>query len=121
MKSMKAKPAITTSDQFHCKQLLADWRGGEHHLAPIQPWGDGISMLFSGDLSTYDFNNLTALVVLAHARAVRVSIQPAMRSLRIILHKRISWTGAEDATPTIYDRHPNTEMLKHFIDTGRYM
>ena len=78
-------------------------------------------MQFHGDLSTYDFNGLTALVVLAHARAVRVSIQPGMRSLWIILHKRTSWTGAEDTTPTIYDRHPNTEMLKHFIDTGKYM
>src|SRR3954468_17034735 len=55
----------------------------------------------SGGLSTYDFNNLTALVILCHDRCVRLTIEAASyKYLRLLFHKREGRGGL------VYDRHP---------------
>jgi hypothetical protein len=55
-------------------------------------------------LSTYDFNNLTTLVVLCHDRCVRLSIYAAAPNrLRLMFHKREGRTGS------INEKHPTLE------------
>ena len=52
-------------------------------------------------LASYDFNQLTRLVFLAHDLAIRVEIKPAMRYLRIVLHPRDREGSIMTAHPTI--------------------
>ncbi len=104
---MKRKPEPELSeDQKYCVSVLAEWMHGEHHLGKIKPWGPGIAMTYMGDLSTYDFDGMTRLVLLAHARCVRLSVKAASpREVYIIAHRR-NPTGDNYAT-----RHPDLAAL----------
>lgn len=68
--------------------------GGGIYNAPISKWdwhwGTGVSVVWRGDLATYDFNRLTALVFLCHEARIRCDISPAMRNLRISFWPRIA-------------------------------
>ena len=60
-----------------------------------------VVVIWRGDLSTWDFDALTKLVLLAHAARIRVSIEAAAyRYLRIMFHprKHDGWFG---------QRHPS--------------
>lgn len=58
----------------------------------------------NGGLSTYDFNNLTALVFLCHDRCIRLTIEGASPNrLRLLFHKREGRAGS------IYERHPTLD------------
>lgn len=62
-----------------------------------------IRVIVSGDLSTFDFDGLTRLVLLAHALCVRVSVSPCnMQYLEIMFHPRTREGYA-------YQRHPTME------------
>lgn len=53
-------------------------------------------------LSTYDFDNLTALVLLAHYYGVRVGIEPCnMQYIKISFHDRPSRVGE------VWEKHPD--------------
>lgn len=57
-----------------------------------------------GELSTFDYCNLTSLVVLCHDRCIRLSISPASpRVLRLMFHLRTARDGE------INSRHPTIE------------
>jgi len=78
-----------TEDQEYCKRTLAEWADGEHHLPDVKAHGFGICINWLGDLSTYDFNGLTRLVLLAHRDGVRFGIRssgPGM--VKITAHRR---------------------------------
>lgn len=91
-----------TEDQKYCKEMLSEWVGGDHHLPKVHEFGTGICINFYGDLSTYDWNRLTRLVLLAHRDAVRVEISwSGPRMVKIIAHRR-SRDGDR-----IYNRHPS--------------
>lgn len=93
--------ALMTEDQLYCRQMLSVWVGGDHRLDKIEPFGVGIAMRWSQDLSTFDFDRLTALVLLAHKYWVRVSIQShAPRYIKIVCHRR------KPDGDRIYERHP---------------
>lgn len=78
-----------TPDQESCIDTLASVFGGRHHLPKVYPFGDGVAINYRGDLSTYDFNHLTALVLAAHRDAVRIGIESSgPRMVKIIAFQR---------------------------------
>lgn len=64
--------------------------GGEHHIpSELKEWGSGWSVIYRGDLATYDYDMLTRMVVLSHEMCLRGSIaNGGPRGLKIIVHKR---------------------------------
>ena len=85
---MKPK-LILTEDQEYCRKALSFWVGGDHHLPKVDDWGAGIAINFSGDLSTWDFNRLTQLVLIAHRYFIRIEIgSSGPRMVKVIAHRR---------------------------------
>lgn len=72
------------------RQFFADFYLGEHHLpSKIEPWGEGWCVKHYGEVATTDFNNMTRLVLMAHAKGIRVSVMPHhFKMMRIAIHKR---------------------------------
>lgn len=104
---MKRQPKPQfTDDQRYCVDLLAYVFGGHHHLTEVKEWGTGVAINHSGDLSTFDFNLMTLLVIEAHARAVRIGITSSgPRMVRIIAHRRRHGDGR------FSERHPGLDDL----------
>jgi len=84
--------------------FFSEFYQGEHHFpSKIKSYGPGWSISHVGPLATFDFNNLTRLVLLAHEKCIRVQIeQGGPNRLRIAIWKR----AREGST---YDRHPTIE------------
>ena len=100
-----------TEDQQYCIKLLTLWACGEHHLPQVHECGCGVCINFSGDLSTFDFDRLTFLVLLAFRYRVRIEIASSgPRRIRIIAHRR-------KATGSMSQRHPGiTELTERASD-----
>lgn len=95
-----------SENQEFCSSLLALWAGGWHHLPKVHPFGEGVAINWAGDLSTFDGDGLTRLVLLAHEHAVRIEIASSgPRLVKIIAHRR-----SHDA-PKYYQRHPDLQKL----------
>lgn len=96
-----------SDDQFECYKFLADIHNGFHHMfGKVHNWGTGIKLnsTCSNHLATFDYNNLTRLVVLAHDKMIRVEIVPSgPNMIGIVCHKRKSREGR------MYERHPTIE------------
>lgn len=57
-------------------KFFAEFYYGSHHIPePIKPYGEGWYVKHYADLSSYDFNGLNRLVLMAHKYAVRVEIR----------------------------------------------
>lgn len=98
-------PPPWTPDQSYCLAAMAEMVGGYHHLRTTRAWGDGIAMEWMGDLSTFDTDLLTNLVVIAHRDRIRVEIVPSSpRSVKIVMHRR---AGAGH----LFERHPGLSDL----------
>lgn len=98
--------ATMSEAQRACFDLLCVVFHGEHHAPDrIYAFGRGIKCSAeSHRLSTFDFDYLTRLVVLAHDHCVRVEIvSSAPGRIGIVMHKR---AGRDGCT---YDRHPTIE------------
>lgn len=98
--------AAMTEAQRECFGLLCEVFHGEHHAPDrIYAFGRGIKCSAeSHRLSTFDFDYLTRLVVLAHDRCVRVEIvSSAPGRVGLVLHKRAGRDGSS------YERHPTIE------------
>ena len=106
MRNEKLPNRAAMSDaQRACFDLLCEVFHGEHHVPePIYAWGRGIKCnALAGRLATFDFNELTRLVILAHDRAIRVELTTAGPGrVGIVLHQR-KREGA------MYERHPTIE------------
>jgi hypothetical protein len=106
------------NDQWESAQLLRDLFHGWHHLpGDIKQSGSRAIHINirGGNLSTFDYNNLTVLVVLAHDRMIRAEIcssGPGM--VKLMLHKRHQRVGdmalrhptLADAVASIRKSHP---------------
>lgn len=90
-------------------ELLGTWHGLHHfdqrEMERVEWWNPRfIEIRWAGSLSTFDFNELTRLVFLAHDRCIRVEIQPqSNRYLKLLFHPRKSRDGR------MTERHPNLE------------
>ena len=102
-----------TEDQAFCYQLLSDWLGGKHHVPPVRENGTGIKIsVYSGMLSTFDFNKLTSLVFFCHDRCVRAEIiSSGPQMVGIALWRR----HKQDGSMSDPDYHPTIEqaLLRH--------
>jgi len=81
--------------------VLSDIFNGEHHIpGKIDDGCFYLSVRYRGAMATYDFDELTRLVISAHEHAVRVQLsgQPP-NYLRIMLHPR-------DRDGVMSKRHP---------------
>lgn len=78
---------------------------GKHHIpSELKPYGTGWKVNAHASLSTFDFNELTKLVFLAHDRCMRVEIvQGGPGRVGIVIWKRGGRTG------DIWYRHPTIE------------
>lgn len=88
---------------LRCAWVLVRAYHGDHHVPRTRVHDHFIEVSHHGDLSTWDFNILTRLTVLAHDAAVRVEIQPSMRNLRIVLHPRARSGSNMHRHPTLED------------------
>jgi hypothetical protein len=69
----------------------------------MREWGEGWYMNHSRQMATYDGDDLTRLVLLAHERCIRVAIEPVnCRYMRIAIWKR-------EREGDTYHRHPTIE------------
>lgn len=86
-------------------QFFSIYYGGEHHFpSQIKECGHGWSMVHQyGSLATFDFSNLTKLVLMAHKYAIRVEIQ----TYGINKQKICIWQRVRDGE--ISERHPTIE------------
>lgn len=107
-----------TADQQFCIDVLADWAGGRHHLPHPAPYGTGVCVCESGDLSTTDADGLTRLVLTAHRHAVRISLSGTggPRRLKIIAHRR---SHGKKADMKFWDWHPDLADLAARIQLER--
>src|SRR6185312_6318513 len=66
-------------------------------------YGKGVSVVWTGDLATFDFSALTMLVFLCHEARIRCCIDSAgPRRLRLSFWQR-------KADGRLYERHPNLD------------
>lgn len=87
-------------------EFFAEFYFGEHHIpySGIKEAGYGWKVAHNNDLSTYDFNALTRLVIAAHDKCYRVSVMAkSPKDIWIIVHKRESREGH------MTKRHPTME------------
>ena len=108
----KTTPPLT-EDQKHCKAMLSEWVGGDHHLPKVLHFGTGICINHFGDLSTYDWNKLTRLVLLAHRDFIRVEIASSgPRMVKICAHRRAARVEGDKQ----WQRHPSLDDLIQEIE-----
>lgn len=86
--------------------FFSEFYRGEHHFpSDIKPFGEGWSMSHMGDLSTYDGDELTRLVLLAHEKCIRVEIDSGgPRRVRISIWKR-------EREGAMHTRHPTIDQV----------
>lgn len=89
--------------------------GGEHHIprGGLKEFGEGWSVQHRGDLATYDFSDLTRLVVLAHEMCIRACVlQGGPGAIKIAIHKRIRESeNMSTRHPTLED---NIKLIKQY-------
>lgn len=102
---MSTKPTLT-SDQEYCRKALSFWVCGDHRLPNVSQCGYGIEINYSNDLSTFDMNKLTQLVVIAHRFCVRIEIgSSGPGRVKIMAHRR------DPKATSLYKRHPDLSGL----------
>lgn len=104
-KTTPQAPEIKDLTLEEATKFFAEFYDGAHHIPGFKPkqYGPGFSVKHDrGDLGTYDFNELTRLVLMAHRDCIRVSVAPAgPRALTIAIWKRQRSGGQSYSHPTI--------------------
>lgn len=87
-------------------EFFSEFYYGEHHIPKHQVFEFGYGWMVRhdrGDLSTFDYNQLTRLVIMAHDKCIRVSIMPLSKAaLQICIWKR-------EREGSMSERHPTLE------------
>ena len=99
-------PDWMNENQKKCYRMLCDLVGGPHHIRGkiTDTCGYGIQTNVSTDWATFDGCSLTSLVVLAHDRGIRASLEPLnMQYMRLVLDARQGRQGR------FWQRHPTLE------------
>lgn len=109
-----------TDGQWSAACLIADLFGGFHHLRQrragytFESAGpDGVFYRDQRSLATFDCDELTRLVVLAHERCIRVEVSARMNYLEIMAHQRKGREGR------FFERHPTLEDAVKALSTQR--
>src|ERR1017187_1988032 len=95
-----------SDDQWQCALFWAEIMRGFHHIqGTFKKHGKGIAITQAhGNFATWDFNNLTRLVFLAHDRCIRVEIDGGgFGNSKFTLFKRHKRDGQ------MHERHPMLE------------
>lgn len=86
--------------------FFAELYGGEHHIPKhkVFEYGNGWMVKHDrGDLATFDYNDMTRLVFMAHDKCYRASVSPSSKSvLEIAIWKR-------QREGSMCERHPTLE------------
>lgn len=102
-----SKPTLT-EDQEYCRLMLSEWAGGDHHLPDVHVFGTGVCINTRKGLSTYDFDRLTSLVLLAHRDSVRIVIASSgPRMVKVIAHRRKPMAPGQ----RMWEGHPTLDDL----------
>lgn len=99
-------PEWMNESQKKCYRMLCDLVGGQHHIRrKVEPtYERGIRVNVTTDWATFDNCELTRLVLLAHDRGIRASLEPVnMQYMRLCLDARDGRIGR------FYARHPTLE------------
>lgn len=83
--------------------ILAETFGGLHNVpGRLKHFGYWIELCVLGELSTFDFDRLTSLVMGAHAHCCRVSVRAASpQYLRLMFHNRQREGSMSERHPTL--------------------
>lgn len=77
--------------------------GGEHHCEKVAHHNNFVEIItHEGNLSSFDFSQLTRIVVLAHDLCMRVELNPFRGRFKILLHNR-------ERQGDVTKRHPQLE------------
>ncbi len=96
-----ASPHLTEEEAI---KFFSEFYQGEHHIpGKVKQFGYGWAVNHDrGDLATYDYDQLTSLVLMAHHYCYRVSVAPSSpRHLKIAVWKRQREGGMSSRHPTI--------------------
>lgn len=95
-------PPLSDDVKDRFGQVVGYAFGGWHHVGDPKRCGTGVKFSTYGGLATFDFNQLTKLVLISHAVRVRAEIgQGGPRQLNVYLHPRI------DKPDSWSDHHPS--------------
>lgn len=101
----EAKQSFDHMTKEEAIAFFAQLYNGAHHIpgCDVHPFGRGWMVKHDrGELSTYDYNELTTLVFLAHEMCYRASISNhGPKALKIIIWKRKREGGMCERHPTI--------------------
>ena len=103
------EPLASAEFRDRAKSVIDDVFGGEHHVGKIKWSGDTRKRCefttFASNISTFDFNELTRLVVAAHDHCVRVAVENGgPRRLKVTISER-----KLDASDALTGGHPALE------------
>lgn len=86
-------------------QFFSDFYGGEHHIPGFKPKHDGLGWSVNhdrGEMATFDFSQLTKLVVMGHDRCIRVGIHAVRNGIiQITIWKRQREGSMSERHPTL--------------------
>ena len=87
------------------EDFFSEFYFGKHHIsAKIKPYGGGWCINHYGSLATFDFDELTRLVFLAHDKCIRIELmQGGPVAVKIAIWQRDKREGS------MFERHPTIE------------
>jgi hypothetical protein len=110
---VKVRPGELSREE--AVQFFSDFYFGEHHFpSELKVCGHGWMINHYMSMSTFDYNHLTRLVLMAHDRCIRVEIAPCnAQYIRIKVHKR-------DREGEYTERHPTIQQaIKSITENPR--